>query len=59
MHIKQTTQLWYQKLGYKALSGFAEGLLSASLTLKEMKEPHSHETQCHADNLYLSIAPAR
>jgi len=35
------------------------GLLSALLSLKEQKEPHSYETQCHADNLYLSIAAAR
>jgi len=43
----------------RACRGTGRGVLHALLSLKKQKEPHSHETQCHAENLYLSVTPAR
>jgi hypothetical protein len=61
---RQTKQLWYKKLAYRASRGITRrgpgrGLPSALLSSEENKEPHSYEAQCCADNLHHGFAPAR
>jgi UPF0288 family protein (methanogenesis marker protein 3) len=61
---RQTKQLWYKKLAYRASGvitrrGTGKEMPSALLSSEENKEPQSHEVQHRADNLHHGFAPAR